>query len=63
MPLPRVYKLREFNRRNDVRVKSLILKRFFVGFEFKPEFDGLDSSFLDRRTPRLRRRRKILHLI
>jgi hypothetical protein len=44
MPLPRVYKLREFNRRNDAGVKSLILKKFFIGFEFKPEFDGLNSD-------------------
>jgi hypothetical protein len=44
MPLPRVYKLGEFNRRNYVGVKSLILKKFFIGFEFKPEFDGLNSD-------------------
>jgi hypothetical protein len=34
----------EFNRRNNADVKSLILKKIFIGFEFKPEFDGLNSD-------------------
>ena len=43
MPIPRVYRSREFNRRNDVGEESnsdIIL----IGFEFKPEFDGLDPD-------------------
>jgi hypothetical protein len=42
-PTPRVFKIRKFNRRNDFRVESNPGINL-IGFEFKPEFDGLDSD-------------------
>jgi hypothetical protein len=47
MPLPKVFKIREFDKRNDYpSVKRLISDIIANEFKFKLEFDSLDSDLL-----------------